>query len=350
MDNQNQNFHRLYAQTLHNYLPPKCFQPVPSRLLWLIPHLTIIAACTFGILHSGNLFIKLGLSLVIAHSFACLGFLGHEILHGSVVKIGWLRDLLGGFCMLPFHVGPHLWRWWHNVEHHGNTQREGDPDAYSTYEDYQQRVGLRILQAVAPMRSLPFFPLFCVWFTTHSFLMLLQLQRRGSNRKRIIALGQYAVPIVFWLSLGAWLGWGNWIFFYLIPLLVGNFIVISYIATNHLLNPLLHTEDPMVGSLTVTTWRILDVLHLNFSHHIEHHIFPALSPRYAPQVKALLKQLFPERYNEMSHARALLTLWRTPRLYLDGILLVDPRTENVYGTLGNGLDPQRVAPTGKLSS
>ncbi len=352
MDNQNQNYHRLYAQTLRKYLPAEYFQPVPSRLLWLIPHVILIVGCIVGIVHTHlNIFVKLALALVIGHSFACLGFLGHEVLHGAVVKVAWLRDLLGGLCMTPFNLGPTLWRWWHNVEHHGHTQRpDRDPDAYSTLDDYQQRRSLRVLQKVAPMRSLLFFPLFGMWFTMHAFQMLVRVQRDGTWRERVVTLAQYLLPLTLWLSLGFWLGWAHFAFFYLIPLFVGNFIVISYIATNHLLNPLLHTEDPIAGSLTVRTFRLLDILHLNFSHHTEHHIFPAMSPKYAPQVRALLKQFWADKYQEMSHWQAMLTLWRTPRLYLDDVRLVDPHTEEVYGTLGNGLNPKRVAPAGRLET
>jgi fatty acid desaturase len=311
----------------------------------------LMVGCTYAIVQfSLHPLIKLGLSLVIAHCFACWGFIGHEILHGSVVRTVWLRDLLGGLCMAPFNVGPMLWRWWHNVEHHGNTQRPHDPDAYSTLEEYNRRPELRFLLRIAPMRSLLFFPLFCLWFTVHSFCMLCRAQKRVSPRERAQFIAQYVAPVLFWLSLGVWLGWSNWVFFYLIPLLLGNFVVISYIATNHLLNPLLHTEDPIAGSLTVTTWRLVDILHMNFSYHTEHHIFPAMNPKYAPQVKALLKRFWPDKYQEMSHCQAMLTLWRTPRLYLDEIFLVDPDSKAIYGTLGNGLDPQQVAPTGRLSS
>jgi fatty acid desaturase len=341
----NQNYHKIYAQTLRNYLPSEYFRPVPSRLLWLIPHLVLIVGCAAGIVCGNpNVFIKLALALVIGHSFACWGFLGHEILHGSVVKVAWLRDLLGGLCMSPFNLGPMLWRWWHNVEHHGHTQRyHRDPDTYSTLNDFHQRPGLRLLQKVAPMKSLLFFPLFGVWFTTHSLVMLWHVQRKGTRRERVVTLAQYLLPLTIWLSLGMWLGWTHWAFFYLVPLFVGNFIVIAYIATNHLLNPLLQEDDPVAGSLTVTTWRVIDILHLNFSCHTEHHIFPAMNPKYAPQVKALLKKFWLDKYQEMSHGRALLTLWRTPRLYLDEVRLVDPHTEDVYGTLGHGLDPHRIS-------
>lgn len=342
----NQNYHKVYAQTLRKHLPLEYFQPVPSRLLWLAPHLVLVIGCTVAIVLANlNVFIKLALALVIGHSFACLGFLGHEVLHGAVVKTVWLRDLLGGLCMSPFNLGPILWRWWHNGEHHGHTQRsDRDPDAYSTLADYHQRRSLRILQKVAPMRGPLFFPLFSMWFTLHSVQMLARVQREGTWRERAVTLTQYLAPLTFWLLMGFWLGWAHFAFFYLIPLFVGNFIIISYIATNHLLNPLLHTEDPITGSLTVTTCRLLDILHLNFSYHTEHHIFPAMNPKYAPQVKALLKQFWGNKYQEMSHWQAMLTLWRTPRLYLDEVRLVDPRSEAIYGTLGYGLDPQRIVP------
>ena len=50
-----------------------------------------------------------------------MGFLGYEILHGTIVKKSWLRNLLGGIAFLPLTVGPRLWIKWHNINHHGNT-------------------------------------------------------------------------------------------------------------------------------------------------------------------------------------------------------------------------------------
>ncbi|HXF81142.1 MAG TPA: fatty acid desaturase [bacterium] len=338
------NSHRQYVQELRRRLPARYFRPVPHRLLWIIPYAVAVA---FGIWLIAGLALPWWadalIGLGIGGAFASLGFLGHEVLHGAVVGKGLLRDVLGGLCLLPHAIAPLLWRQWHNAGHHAHTQRKGqDPDAYSTLEEYHQRRSLQLLHRLVPVRSLRFFALLAVWLNVHAATVLAHALPTMPARQRARVLLETVLPVAFWTSLAVWLGWAPFVWFYLLPLLVSNFIVMSYIATNHLLNPLLEEDDPLAGSLTVSVPKILDILHANFSHHTEHHVFPSMSAKYAPHVKRLLKELWPDRYHEMPLWQALRLLWRTPRLYLDNIRLVDPRTGQRYGVLGYGLDPNRV--------
>lgn len=337
----------FYARELKKRLPPHVFRPVPARLLWMVPHLAVIASGIIVIaLVRLHVAWYLVIGVAIGLSYACLGFVGHEILHGSVVRNRWLRDFFGGICMAAFNVGPLVWRRWHNTEHHAHTQEAGvDPDAMGTLEDYRERFGLRVLYRLAPwLRSLVTFMSFAIWFSVHGFLMFVRFLPQFRPRQRAMALAQLAGPLTLWLGLLLLLGPVKWTFAYVVPLLVANFVVMSYIATNHLLNPLTDVNDPLSNSLTVLTPRWVDVWHLNFSHHTEHHIFPMMSARYAPQVKRLAQQLWPDRYNAMPHWKALLTLWRTPRLYRDDSTLVDPHRNLAYPVLGRGLDPDDVRP------
>lgn len=341
----------FYTRELKKVLPRRYFEPVPHRLLWMIPHLAIVIG---GIYAVATLPLswpsRLGVAFLIGMSYACLGFLAHEILHGSVIRHPFLRDLLGGICFLPFCLGPKLWRKWHNVEHHGHTQHDhDDPDAMGTLEDFRERPELQWLFRLAPvMRSALTFGAFTFWFSMHSFMMWRRFLKDFQGRERLVVALQFLVPLAGWLALGAWLGMEAWVYAYVLPLLVANFTVMSYIATNHLLNPLTHVNDPLANSLTVIVPRWLDVLHFNFSHHTEHHVFPAMNPKYAPALKAALKERWPESYCEMPHWQALLALWRTPRLYRDAGAhahqLVDPVREWVYPTAGRGLDPLNVKP------
>ncbi len=139
------------------------------------------------------------------------------------------------------------------------------------------------------------------------------------------------------------MGPGKWLFAYVIPLLIANFIVMAYIATNHRLNPIVPVNDPLANCLSVTVPRWVDVLHFNFSYHTEHHLFPAMSSKYYPLVKEKIKEMWPERYHEMPMTKALAALWNTPRVYYQGSELVDPHREHFYGSLGNGLDPHNIS-------
>lgn len=339
------NHLRFYTRELKQRLPREYFQPVPTRLLWLIPHLAIIVLGMWAILaHNLPFWANLGISLLIGSSFSALGFLAHEVLHGSVVKTAWLRDTVGGICFASFCLGPKLWRKWHNVEHHGHTQHEeDDPDAMGTLEQYRERKSLQFLYGIAPwLRSLVTFLAFGVWFTLHAFQMLLRFEKEFRGKDRFYVWLQFVLPVLGWCALLIWAGPAKFVYLYLIPVTVANFTVMSYIATNHLLNPLTPVNDPLANSLTVTKPRWVDALHFNFSHHTEHHIFPAMNPKFAPKVKALTKELWADRYNEMPHWKALLTLWKTPRLYRDDSQLADPKRQIAYPVVGRGLDPDNV--------
>ena len=149
---------------------------------------------------------------------------------------------------------------------------------------------------------------------------------------------EFLVLWCFWLALGIWLGWMNLLFFFVIPLLQANAMISSIVVTNHFLNPLDDTGDPLARALTVTTNPWIERLLLNYNYHAEHHLFPRMSPKYAPLVARLLKERFPDRYHQLPHGRALLAVWRTPRVYFDHMRLIDTDTETLYPTLGWGLE------------
>src|SRR5689334_3665011 len=99
-----------YAQVLRPALPENLFQPVPVRLMWIAVHTAVIVA---GILLVavgwGGWPVGLLAALFIGHSFAGLAFVGHELLHGAIVRNGSLRYALGWLCFLPFTMSPRLW-------------------------------------------------------------------------------------------------------------------------------------------------------------------------------------------------------------------------------------------------
>ncbi len=131
-----------------------------------------------------------------------------------------------------------MWRLWHNVQHHVHTQHpHKDPDTSATYADYQRRPALQWLYRLVRRNGFLFFPMLNVWFTIHSSQMFWRLQRLANGPTRLMLWGERTIPFVAWISLAFWLGIGNFVWAYVLPLLIGNFIAMSYIATNHLLNP-----------------------------------------------------------------------------------------------------------------
>jgi fatty acid desaturase len=336
---------KQYADALSDRLSPRLFQPVPGRVLWLPFHAFIAALCTIAIVDTHPpVPAKLGLAVIIGFSFSCLGILGHEILHGSVVEHLWLRQCLGSLCVAPLGIGAGFWTIWHNI-HHANTQNPAkDPDNWGTLDLVPQDRTMGFLRRYTNPRNLLFPFLLATGVTGHAASLVFILRKQMTRRQRVATLAEFVFVWAFWLSWGFWLGWKNWLFFFGIPLLVANVIVNSFVVTNHFLNPLDDEDgDPLASSLTVTTYPWIERLLLNFNYHTEHHIFPRMSPKYAPLVSRLLKETWPDRYHQLPHGRAFLAVWRTPRVYHDRARLVDTRSQVLYPTLGHGLETEDVS-------
>ncbi|WP_100397909.1 fatty acid desaturase family protein [Bacillus sp. FJAT-44742] len=330
-----------YAARVTPHLPKKAFKPVPMRLFGGLAYLLISIAGIMTIsLYDLNLWIYLMISGVLGASFAAMGFLGHEILHGTVVRNKMLSSLLGAIAFWPLTTGPRLWKKWHNIEHHRHTQDEHkDPDAWFTVEAYNKSKLIRLIyrlpfvvRAFSSMLSL------AVTFTAHSVKMFFSYIKEFKPGKQPAVWVQFILPWASWIGLLLWIGPLKWLFAFVIPVLIANAIVMAYISTNHRLNPLVPVNDPLANSLTVTVPKWVDVLHFNFSYHTEHHLFPGVNPKYYPLVKAKIKEMWPERYHEMPMQKALALLWKTPRVYFEKEELIDPKKAVVYGSLGNGLN------------
>src|SRR5262249_32258323 len=154
------------------------------------------------------------------------------------------------------------------------------------------------------------------------------------SRRTVYA--ESAAMVVFWLAVFVLVGPWAFLFVYVVPVLVANAMVMAYIATNHFLNPLTETNDPLANTLSVTAPRWLERLHLQFGYHVEPHLFPAVSGRHAPAVRDVLRRLYRERYLTMPHARALRLLYARPKLHDGADTLVDPRTGTRFAALAPG--------------
>jgi fatty acid desaturase len=334
-----------YASRIAPHLPKQAFKRAPERLWGGLVYLVLTVGGIAAIgLYNLHPLLNLSLSGAVGIGFAGLGFLAHEILHGTVVKNARLRDFLGAIAFSQFLLGPKLWRKWHNMEHHAHTQEEDhDPDAWKTMEKLYQYPLLRwVYRLPSGFRSFVNFTSFTLFFSIHSQLMLKRYYGTFRPQEKVVVLFQLLWPIVMWTGLFLLLGPVKWIFAFLIPLMIANFVVIAYISTNHQLNPLTEVNDPLATSLSVTVPRWVDVLHLNFSYHTEHHLFPGMNPKWAPLVKAQAKRLWPELYHEMPMTQALASLWKVPHVYLDATNLGDPHRGLTFGSLGHGMDPNHV--------
>lgn len=330
-----------YARVLAPLLPTGATQPARSRIALVPLWLAVIATAT-TVVAAGWVpwFVAPLFSLVIGVAFAGLTFMAHEALHGAVVRSRGRQHLLGIVGFLPFMVSPRLWTAWHNREHHAHTNLADDPDAYPTLERYRASRGQRFAVDAFSLggRRWRGGLSLLLGFTVQSVHQLIKAQTSGtlSPRQHRLAVAETALGVAVWALVAVVVGLVPFLFVFVLPLLVANVIVMGFILTNHSLSPRISLNDPLIGSLSVTTPRWIERLTLGFGYHVEHHLFPGLSSRHAPAVRKLVQEHWPERYQSMSLGAALLALHRTGRVYKDDVTLYDPRTGQQFPTLMPG--------------
>jgi fatty acid desaturase len=340
-----------YASEIRPLLTAAAFVPAPLRLLWLPVHYSVIALSTVAIARGWlPLPLELMLSLLIGASFAGLTFVGHEALHGAIVRSRPLRRLVGWLGFLPFAVSPRLWEAWHNRVHHGNTNRPGiDPDAYPTLTEYESSPTLRrMTDWMAPGRSRAagiFSLIFGFSVQSTHMLVVARSQNFLTRGQHRLALLEASVPWALLALLAVKIGPAAFALSFGLPLLVGNSIIMSLILTNHSLSPHTDVNDPLINSLSVSGPRFLEWLTLGFGFHVEHHLFPAMSGRHGRELRGIVQKLWPERYQGMPYFRALLMLHRSPRVYRTDTLLCDPGSGDTWPTLAPSVTPTKSVAT-----
>ncbi len=329
----------FYQAELRKHLPQNILKRTPSRLIYPIAFISlniflVYAVMTFEL----PWFAKLTAAVLIGIANTGLGFFAHETLHGSIVKNKILQDAIGFVGFGLFFISPTYWRFWHNYLHHGHTQLLiRDPDAFPTIGVYKRSPYMRFLFNLTPgsgkiVSYFYFFYWFCFQaIINQAYLRFGNKMWEKMNHTRVSI--EFAAII---LLLGGYvylIGPSNLVWLALIPFAVQNYGVMSYISTNHNLSPLTKTNDPLVNSLTVTNHPIIEAVNLNFGYHVEHHIFPTMSCAHAKTVHKLLKQHFGDRYQHMSKTKAMLALYRTPRIYKNYTELIHPQTLKTSPTL-----------------
>jgi fatty acid desaturase len=328
-----------YAREVKPHLPRSVFEPARSRALWVPVHYAIIALLTWALAsHHVPWPLWPLVALVIGCCMGGVTFVGHEALHGGVVRGRTLIRVLGWFCFLPFVVSPQLWIAWHNRVHHNHCGEPGvDPDMYPTLEQYRTHRAARIMAdyfglgggRLRGITSLLF------GFTGQSLQMLFNSRKTKvlPPHLRRRAIIETLTGVSVWTAVAFVVGPLAFVFVYVLPLIVANAIVMSFIVTNHNLSPLAPVNDPLVNSLSVTLPRVLEWFTLDFGFHTEHHLFPTMSTRHGRVVREVLKARFPERYQSLPLPAALHRLHTTARVYRDNVTLIDPRSGRTWPTL-----------------
>jgi fatty acid desaturase len=330
----------FYRQALSKNLDPDVLKPDPARLVWYFGF-GLSSLASFLLIVNGNLSwpLKLVLGLFLGFCNGTLSFISHELFHGSIVKNQKVQTVLGFFGAIPFFISPTFWRFWHNRLHHGKTQQPiRDPDAFPILKLYKQSKFAKAMFPFTPgsghKRSYTYF---LFWFSFHNFAAQTYLRFKnrifdGLDQKQVNL--EFGMQLVIGISLLVYAGPRNWLWVLVLPMMVQNYMLMSYISTNHNLSPLTSENDPLLNSLTVTNHPVLEYLNLNFGYHVEHHIFPTAGSAGIKAVHRELLKQFPETFQVMPKWKAMKALYATSRIYKNSRELINPETLETFQTLG----------------
>jgi fatty acid desaturase len=313
-----------YIAVIRPLLPREAFRPDPRHLLRIAGHLAIITAGYVVLRQTNALWLAILASLVLGHSQACLVFLGHDLSHNAIVKDARIRRplelLIWGLNLIP----PSLWFRVHNQNHHPETNTLKDTDrVYRACEETRaNRLYNRLFH---PNRKTPLrHPIVLVHFVTYIIRHLVAALMPEDRKPSVVTfkpsyspalkrqiLTELAIIAAFQVALWFFFrgSWWRYVLAVPVPIILASCVAMTYLFTNHFLNPLCEKADPLIGATSVEVPRFFDWLHDNNSYHTEHHLFPGMNPRYYPLVSGLLRQHFPNRYNRMPIGEAWRRIW-----------------------------------------
>ncbi len=314
----------------------------PIQVLWFVVLAPLALGLSYGIVAAdgtaSSFYLKPLLSLALGSCLAILGLFAHELLHGTIIKPKSLLSrvairLMAWFSFLIFGLSPEVWMSWHNQVHHYHTNQSGtDPDSFGLWDDFQQLPMRQFLLNRAPGSKHWLSWLYLSLNFNNQVLSVWYLILKGNpgvfkGMNKPLAVVETILIYLFWAGVAAKAGLVDFLWIFLVPLVVANLVESSYILVQHLLCPL-STErtlnDPLENTLGVEMIPLFKELHLHFGYHVEHHIFPEMNHSEFPRLREFLKEKYPTRYRCTSHFNAVKTLLTTPRIYENPTTLFDP--------------------------
>lgn len=320
-----------YIRFLKPRLPERAFAPAPRKLAILAVHLPAILASYAGIRFSSHWLLWLACSLIIGHSLACIAFLAHELSHNTIIRNRRIRYVLELLMWGLNFISPTVWHRVHNHTHHQHANTAADPDRqFLASEDstparwysrlfYPNRqsprwnfiVGFHFVPYIFRNTLAAFYP-------NASKPSLVPAKPPYTTRERLAVAFELAVIALLQVGVFYAVG-GSWIRFLFagpVAVLITSSVVMVYVFTNHFLNPLCETNDPVASTTSVVVPRLFDRWHHRFSYHTERHRFPGMNSDYYPALSELLQTHYAERYHRMSLPKAWRRLWSN-EIYLE---------------------------------
>jgi len=315
-------------RTLRPLLPAAAFRPAPQKLALAGLHVAVVVAGWLAIRDLPSAFWPIAV-LCIGVSLSAIAFLGHDAIHGSIVRNRPLRDaveiLLWTLLLMPRSVYKRV----HHL-HHRNTNSEQDPDrrflpgeltgATSVYgrmffPHRQWRYGASwLLHFIAySIRHTDA----ALSFTRPEWRPLVTAVPHYSMTERL-AIG-FELTVILALQVAVWFLIAHpsahprlaYVCAVPLPVVIMSAFVSFYFFTNHGLKPVSDDADVLGGSTSIAVPRLFDWLHSNFSYHVEHHLFPAMSSDYYPLVGELLRRHFDQDYHRVTASSAWAALIRS---------------------------------------
>ncbi len=314
-------------------LPPEIFRRQPRRALLVIPLVGLLAAGSIVLaIVSPPWYIALIGAFLLGNVYVSLMLLGHEIGHGATVRSRRLQDACLYFTGGVFCLSPHLWRVWHGQVHHPHANMEQrDPDNFGTLAAYErgprtQRFLLKMAPGSGHWLNV-FYPFLFFTFQALGVLLFRSKTMVGfENLRRGRAIADTIVMATLWGALCMLIGPRDALFVVVLPMLIANFGLMCYIITNHMLRPMTDVSDDLNTTISVTTFKFVNIIHFNFSHHVEHHLFPRVPSCSYPQIQRTLRQLVGDQYLAPPHWWAFILAFRTPKIYETAHVVVEPRS------------------------
>lgn len=286
-------------------------------LIYIFTILTLIIIIL--VLDNNYFFLKILLSLILGRVIGAHALFVHEVMHGAIIKNKKIQDL---YCLIfyaSYHITPTYWRYWHNYLHHGYTQNhKKDPDVLPPIEIrkkfIQKNKYFKFVNKLLP-QSYTFLSLFyCFyWMNIQSQVgqLYLRFKKNGNwdkiNNKRINI--EYFIQLALIVGYIYFIGLKEPITLIIIPFILQNYTVMSYIVTNHTLEPISEKNNPFKNSRNLIINPFFEKLDFHFNYHIEHHLFPNLEGSKLKKINNYIKEQKIIDYNESKKNEALMEIF-----------------------------------------
>ncbi len=250
-----------------------------------------------------------------------------KLSHNTIFKNPLIRYFFEIVCWGLNLISPAVWRRVHNYTHHNSANTVCDPDRQFMSSEACPITSWYVRRFYPDNGSSRFN--FCVFFHFVTYILrntiavfyprqikpvFVPAKPTYTRRERItVTLELIAILSLQW-TIFHFVGgdFKRFVFASPVAVLITSTIVMSYIFTNHLLNPLSESNDPVTNTTSVVVYRIFNRLHLNFSYHTEHHVFPGMNSDYYPKVTQLLEDHYGDRYSRIPFGEAWNRLWSIP--------------------------------------